>query len=184
MTGRTATLARDVRGALPRLVWLWLLWLVLWGSVSPVVLVGGLLVSAAVTFAFPLPALSSHVTVRPVALLWLVGHLLVDLVTSAGTVARAAVRRNRPTRAVVEVPLLTDNDVLITVVAQVTTMMPGTLVLEIDRRRRRLYVHALPAGDEVEYRRQEVRDVEGRVLRTFAHKRGDGSGREAHGGTR
>ncbi|MCZ9344053.1 Na+/H+ antiporter subunit E, partial [Streptomyces sp. TRM76130] len=57
-------------------------------------------------------------------------------------------------------------------VARLTTMTPGTVVIEIDRRRKRLYVHALPVRDQrdIERRRDGVRAVERRVARAAGHR--------------
>ncbi|GAA3494945.1 hypothetical protein GCM10019016_020450 [Streptomyces prasinosporus] len=158
---------------LPLVVWLWLLWVVLWGSAGAVVLVGGLLVAVAVAALFPLPSVLPGAVPRPPWIGALLFHLLVDLVRSGSTVAWAAVRHGGRTRsAVMEVPLHIDNDVLITVVAEITTIAPGTVVIEIDRRRRRLYVHTLPVGGEetLVRRKRETKDLERRVARSVGHR--------------
>jgi multisubunit Na+/H+ antiporter MnhE subunit len=161
---------------LPMAAWLWLLWLLLWGSTSPAVLVGGLLVAAAVVVAFPLPHLVPHTALRPGPLARLLAHLLTDLFSSAAVVAWEAVRHGRRTRtAVVEVPLRVDTDFLVAVSSGLTTLTPGSLVLEIDRERRLLYVHALPVRDRpaLEERRREGRAVERRVSRTLGPSGGE-----------
>lgn len=171
--------ARRVRHHLPLIVWLWILWLLLWGSTGAVVLVGGLLVALAVVLPFPLPAVLPGSVPRPLGIARLVGHLLTDIVGSGLTVAWQAVRHGRRTpSAIIEVPLRVDSDLLITAVAEVTTINPGTVVTEIDRRRRLLYVHVLPARDErdITHRRDEVQAVERRVARAVGHPHGPGSG--------
>lgn len=163
-------LTRRAARRLPATAWLWLLWLLLWGSAGPIVLVGGLLVAVAVVLAFPLPNLLPHTALRPLPLVRLLAHLAVDLVVSATVVAWEALRHGKHARtAVFEVPLRVDDDFLIAVTAGLTTLTPGTMVLEIDRRGRLLYVHALPVRDRsaVETRRREGRDAESRVLHAF-----------------
>lgn len=167
-------LLHPLRGGyhLPTVVWLWLLWVLLWGSTGPVVLVGGLLVAVALVLAFPLPPVSPGDVVRPLALGWLLGHVLVHFVRSGAVVAWQVVRHGgKTTSAIIEVPLRVDDDLLIAAAAEITTMTPGALVMEIDRRRRRLYVHALPVRDQrdVDRRREEVRAVERRVARVLGH---------------
>ncbi|MFB8778513.1 Na+/H+ antiporter subunit E [Streptomyces albogriseolus] len=159
----------------PMIVWLWLLWILLWGSTSAVVLIGGLLVAVGVVLLFPLPAVLPGSVPRPLQ----TGRLLVDLFTnlvkSGCTVAWQVVRHGRRTpSAIVEVPLCVDSDLLIAAVARLTTMTPGTVVVEIDRRRRRLYVHALPVRDQrdIARRRSDVQAVERRVVRAAGHHRG------------
>ncbi|WP_431780883.1 Na+/H+ antiporter subunit E [Streptomyces chumphonensis] len=148
-------------------LWLWALWVLLWGTPSAVVVVGGLLVSLAVTFAFRLPPVAHRSALRPVRLAALVLRLLADLVVSAVGVAVAAVRLGpRARAAVVEVPLAADSDLMITGTALLTTMTPGNLVLEIDRDRRLLYVHLLPVSGPAaaRRRREDLRATEREVV--------------------
>lgn len=165
---------RALRGArhLPAIAWLWLLWLLLWGSTGAVAVVGGLLVAVVLVVAFPLPPISPGAVARPLAVARLVVHVLIDFVRSGVIVAWQVLRHGgRTTTAIIEVPLRVDSDLLIAAVAEVTTMTPGALVMEVDRRGQRLYVHALPVRDqdEVARRRSEVQDVERRVARVVGH---------------
>ncbi|MDT0378282.1 Na+/H+ antiporter subunit E [Streptomyces sp. DSM 42041] len=156
---------------LPSLVWLWLLWLLLWGEVSTLTVLGGLVASAAVLAAFPLPRDRPYAALRPLRLVRLLAYVVVEVFASAATVAWAALRRGPATRAaVLEVRLHSDTDFLITATAVLTTLTPGDLVVEIDRERRLLYVHTLPVRDRTaaERRRAGVRDAEHRVIHTLA----------------
>jgi multicomponent Na+:H+ antiporter subunit E len=158
--------------------WLWLLWAVLWGSLSPLVVAAGFVVGVAVVVAYPLPAVRMPAGRRPVRVAGLLGRLAVDLVGSAATVAWEAVRYGGKTSAaIVEVQLRADTDLLVTTVANFTTLTPGTLVLEIDRRGQTLYVHALPArgAEGPERRRRGVRAVDERVTRAFGRSDGPGA---------
>ncbi|MBT3150223.1 Na+/H+ antiporter subunit E [Streptomyces sp. CHD11] len=171
---------RTVLRRLPLIVWLWILWVLLWGSTSALTLVGGLLVVAAVVLPFPLPAVLPGAVPRPLSIGRLAAHLLIDLVRSGLTVAWQVVRHGgRTTSAIIEVPLRVDSDLLVTAVAEVTTVTPGTVVTEIDRGRGLLYVHVLPAHDDrdIAHRRDEVRTVEHRVARAVGHRHhGDAHG--------
>ncbi|MFF0114358.1 Na+/H+ antiporter subunit E [Streptomyces prasinus] len=177
--------ARRVRRHWPMILWLWLLWILLWGSVGPMVLVGGLLVAVAVVGSFSLPPILPGAVPRPLAIGRLLAGLLKDIVVSGATVAWQALRYGeRTSTAIVEVPLRVDSDLLITAVAELTTIAPGTLVVEIDRRRQRLYVHALPVRDETEVdrRREAVQTLERRVERAVGRGRRTGaSGGEVSG---
>jgi multicomponent Na+:H+ antiporter subunit E len=168
---------RRAAGRVFAVCWLWLLWAVLWGSLSPLVVTAGFVVALAVVVAFPLPSVRTPAGRRPLRVAGLLGRLAVDLVRSAATVAWEAVRYGSKTSAaIVEVHLQADTDLLVTTVANLTTLTPGTLVLEIDRRGQILYVHALPVrGPEgPERSRREVRAVDERVTRALG--RGDGPG--------
>jgi multisubunit Na+/H+ antiporter MnhE subunit len=162
---------KNVVRRLPSLVWLWLLWLLLWGEVSALTVLGGLVVSATVLAAFPLPRDRPYAAVRPLRLARLLAHVVVDVFASAATVAWAALRHGPATRtAVLEVRLRADSDFLIAATAVVTTLTPGDLVVEIDREGRLVYVHALPVRDRAaaERRRAGVQDAEHHVHRALA----------------
>lgn len=165
--------ARRAVRHLPLIAWLWILWILLWGSTGPVVLVGGLLVAVAVVLSFPLPPLQPGAVPRPLRIARLVAHVLTDIVGAGAAVAWQALRHGEHTStAIIEIPLRVDTDLLITLVAEVVTISPGTVVTEIDRRRGVLYVHALPTRDErdVARRREEVRAVERGVARAVGHR--------------
>ncbi|WP_298560181.1 Na+/H+ antiporter subunit E [Streptomyces luteogriseus] len=160
---------------LPMIAWLWILWVLLWGSTGAVVLVAGLLIAVAVVLAFPLPAVLPGSVPRPLQIGRLLLYLLTDLVRSGVIVAWQVVRHGRKTpSAIIEVSLQDDSDLLITAVAELTTLTPGALVAEIDRHRKRLYVHALPIRDrnDITRCRNEVQAVERRVARAVGHRHG------------
>ncbi len=73
-------------------------------------------------------------------------------------------------------PVRADTDLLVTAVAQLTTLTPGTLVLEIDRRGGLLYVHALGVRDQdgADSRRDDTRAVDRRVMAALAARTGPG----------
>ncbi|MBW1603966.1 Na+/H+ antiporter subunit E [Streptomyces sp. JJ66] len=158
---------RQLLGRLPSVLWLWLLWVLLWSPPTAVVVTGGLLVSVGVVAAFRLPEVSPQVSVRPLRLLRLAAAVLWDIVASAVAIAWAAVRHGPRVRAaVVEMPLTADTDLLVTATSLLTTMTPGSLVLEIDRERRLLYVHVLPVTGpaDAEAERQRLRSGEARLI--------------------
>jgi multicomponent Na+:H+ antiporter subunit E len=149
---------RSLPRRLPALLWLWLLWILLWSTPGPLVVVGGLLVALSVLAVSRFPGVSRQITVRPLRLLVLCGRLVGNLVVSATAVAWAAVRHGPRVRAaVVELPLDADSDLLVTLATLLTNVSPGSLVLEIDRRRGVLYVHVLlvaASGEVGEARRR------------------------------
>ncbi|HEX5567225.1 MAG TPA: Na+/H+ antiporter subunit E [Streptomyces sp.] len=167
---REAGPLRRVLQQWPVICWLLLLWVLLWGSVSPAVLLSGGVVAVLVVLLFPLPQITRRARFQLLWLLALPGHIVADLVTSTVTVAREAVLRGpRVKAAVLEVPLWAESDLKIAATANLASLTPGTLALEIDREGRKLYVHALPARDarEVEVRRQEVVTSERWMVQTL-----------------
>lgn len=127
-----------------QLVWLTAVWILLWGAVNPRTVLGGLAVAVLVTAAFPLPLMSGQLSVRPLRLLRLAGHLAVELVVSGVQISWETLRYGRRARAgIVEVPLLTGSDQVIAAVANAVSLAPGQFVLQLDSRHRVCYVYAL-----------------------------------------
>jgi multicomponent Na+:H+ antiporter subunit E len=159
--------ARRLRARAPDLVWLTVVWVLLWGSVRPLTLVGGVVVAVAVTAVFRLPPAPDRLPVRPLRLLGLACYLLYDLVVSSVEVSWQTVRYGPRSRgAIVAVPLLTSSDWVVTVVANAFTLSPGTTVLQIDQRKGIWYVYALGPRDRagVERARRQAMDMQRRVL--------------------
>jgi len=77
-----SVVATRVRPRLIEVVWLTLVWVLLWGTFSPLSILGGVVVAVAVIGAFRFPAAESHLPVRPLRLLALVGYLAYDMVVS------------------------------------------------------------------------------------------------------
>jgi multicomponent Na+:H+ antiporter subunit E len=100
----------------------------------------------------------------PGFLLYFLKELLVaNLRVAAAVVAPAG--RLRP--AIVAVPLTVDRDAEIALLANLITLTPGTLSLDVSPDRRTLYVHAMAVTGPDELRR-EIRDgFERRILEVF-----------------
>lgn len=156
-----------IRSRALAVVWLAVVWLLLWGTFTPLTLVGGVLVGALVTAVVPLPAPTRLLPVRPLRLLALAGYLVLDLVRSGVDVAWQTLRWGPAARgAIVAVPLLSSSDRVVTVVANAFTLSPGTMALQIDRERRVWYVYALGPRDRAaaERSRRQAMDLQRRVL--------------------
>jgi multicomponent Na+:H+ antiporter subunit E len=166
----TADLGHRLRHQLPLLIWLVLVWNLLWGTWSWANLISGTVLALAATVLLPLPPVVGSTRVRPVALLRFAGWFLLDLVVSAAQVAWQTMRpsgiRNG---AILSVRLRTDSDLLLTIVAEATALVPGSLVIDLDREGLALAVHVLHVSDheDVERRRLSVLATEERVVRAF-----------------
>ncbi|MEX5633755.1 Na+/H+ antiporter subunit E [Parafrankia sp. FMc2] len=162
--------ARELLRRPGRLVWLWVVWMVLWGSLTPLAAISGLLVSAAALLAFPLRGGDPEVRFRPLPALSLTGRLLADLVPSALAVALQMIRYGPRTRsAIVEVPLTGSSEVVSTLTANAISLAPGAFVLEIDHEAGVMYVCVLAADDDgmTDRVRASVLDVHRRVQNVF-----------------
>ena len=160
-------MTRRVLVHLPVLGWLVLVWVLLWGTWSWANLLSGALVAVVLTVLLPLPPVEGGARLRPLALIAFLGWFLTDLAVSAAQVAWQALRPGLPRGAVVSVQLRTDSDLLLTMLAQALSLVPGSLVLDLDREHRRISLHLLSVRDEadVERRKAGVRATEERLLR-------------------
>jgi multicomponent Na+:H+ antiporter subunit E len=172
MTDDVATtgLGHQLRHQLPLLVWLVLVWNLLWGTWSWANLLSGMLVALAVTLLLPLPPVVGGARVRPLSSLRFLGHFLLDLVSSGALVAWQTVRpRGIDRSAIITVQLRTDSDLLLTILTESLTLVPGSMVIDLDRERRTIALHILHVSDgtDVERQRAAVLAEEERVVRAF-----------------
>ncbi len=168
----------------PMVVWLTIVWAALWGKVDLLVILSGALVGAAACLVFPLPRLRADVVVRPVAVLVLVGGFLVDVVVASARVTLVTVRRAPPRSALVQVDLVSRSDLVLTVVSELVSLVPGSVVVETRRATHTIFLHVLdaPDGAAVERARAHALDQEQRVLRAFAAEAPAGVGGSPAGG--
>ena len=162
--------ATRLRHQVPLAVWLVVVWMLLWGTWSWANLISGLLVALAVLTLLPLPHVVGGARVRPLPLLAFLGHFVVDLFASGAEVAWQALRPGGVHRtAIVQVQLRADSDLLLTMVAEATSLVPGSLVLDLDREHRVMTLHLLPVRDleDVARRKANVLVVEERLVRAF-----------------
>lgn len=168
----------------PVIAWLAVVWIALWGDVSIANLLGGILVGVVVCLVFPLPPLRMDLRVRPLWLGWLVLRFLADVVAASAEVAWKTMQfHRRPRNAVIEVDLRTPSDFVLTVVAEMVSLVPGSLVVEARRSTHTLFLHVLDVRDMsgVEKMRAQVFALERRVVLALGAESGhlDRSGEES-----
>jgi len=158
---------------LPLLITLVVLWMLLWGIVDLLTLATGIILALAVTRLFYLPPVELSGRFNPLWFLAFLGRFVVDLVAASFTVAAQALRpRGVTSNAVIAVDLETRSDFIITATAIAVSLVPGSLVVEVDRQRSILYLHVLSVADLEEAERQRLRvlTVERRLVRAFGSK--------------
>jgi multicomponent Na+:H+ antiporter subunit E len=138
--------------------WLTVVWVLLWGTFSWANLLGGVVVAVAVLVAFPLPAVSSHGGLRPLGLLRVVLDVARDLAVSSVQVAWQSVRPGPPPRSsIVAVEVPDDSELLVAMLVECLSLVPGSVVIEADAAARTVWAHVLGADDEAaiaRFRRQ------------------------------
>ena len=162
------------------LLWLTLVWTVLWRDVSVGNLLAGALLGAFVLVLFPLPRLVVDVRVHPAAFVVLVARFLADVVRASLEIAWSAVGPAPvPHGSVVTVELRSRDELFQTVTAQLVSLVPGSVVVELDSPRGLLSVHVFAAvtPEDVAAARANVLAQEDRVLRALAAHRPEGGTR-------
>lgn len=152
------------------LAWLTVVWVALWGDVSVANIVSGAALGVVVCLVFPLPPVHMRLRVRPLPLLWLVVRFLVDVVVASAEVAwKVLTLRGAPRNAVIEVNLRTPSDFVLTVVGELTSLVPGSVVVEARRSSHTLFLHVLDARDQAgaERMREATLALERRVVLAF-----------------
>lgn len=163
----------SLRQELPLLVWLVIVWGALWQDFSPGNLLFGALLAVVVARLFYLPPVElsgrfSILRAIPFALQFL-GKVVF---ASFQVFYLAVVRGPKVTNAVVAVPLRSHSDLMVTATGHVISLIPGSLVVEVDRSTSTLYIHGLNVrnADDVLKLRKEVRDTEAGLIRVMGTK--------------
>jgi multicomponent Na+:H+ antiporter subunit E len=159
-----------VGNQIPPLVALILLWMLLWGEFSWLNLLVGFVVGVVVTVAFFLVPVQLSGRLHPLHTVIFFVRLVVDIVRASIDVSWLAVKPRLVTRnAILEIRLRTRSDLILTWTAVATSIVPGSIVIDIDRESSILFLHVLnmhSAGDIERFRRR-VFDTERRIVRGF-----------------
>ncbi|MCA5892015.1 Na+/H+ antiporter subunit E [Isoptericola sp. NEAU-Y5] len=168
---RTVRTVRGIVAQWPAIAVLAAIWVLLWGDLSWANVIAGALLAVLIMVVFPLPPVAAQGRFRLGPFLVLAGRFVADLVVASFHVAFMALRpRYVPRGAVVVVQLRNPDDVFLTITAVLSTLVPGSLVVEAQRRTGLVYLHVLDIEDSggVEGVRRNVLQLEERVLRAFA----------------
>ena len=145
------------------LVWLTVLWVALWGEVSPGNIAAGLVLAVVLELTFPTGARIRN-RIRIVHGVAFGLHMLWSIVVSSLRVI-VAVLRPTPERVAVnmiDVRLNSTSPSVVSVTINTISLTPGTLTIDHDRDSNVITVHVLGAVDEEEFRAQML-DHERRV---------------------
>lgn len=158
-----------------------LVWVLLWGEVNAFNILSGALIAFVVLAVFPLPQIAESIQIRPIALTRLLVRFAYDVVVASIQVAAQALWfGHHPMNAVIEVRLRSHSDLFTTLTAELTSLVPGSLLIEVDpvgnlgvgnaEDRNVLFVHVFDVHDldDVEVARNAVLDQERRVVEALA----------------
>ncbi|TFD37186.1 Na+/H+ antiporter subunit E [Cryobacterium sp. TMT1-19] len=151
----------------PLFLGLVLLWMLLWGSFSWLNLLTGTLLATLVSVGFYLPAVELGLRLNPwYTVLYLI-RLGFDIVRGSLQVAVLALSpRYTPSNAIVAVHLRTRSDFILTLTGVSTSIVPGAIVVDVDRVQSTLYLHVLNVAhpEQVERFRNGVLAEERRIV--------------------
>ncbi|HZG89094.1 MAG TPA: Na+/H+ antiporter subunit E [Pseudonocardia sp.] len=167
MADRTVRRSGRFLGWAAAVLLLTVIWVMLWGSLSPLVVLGGLALGVLLVATVPQPAMPLGAGARPGRLLAALGWVAVDIARSTVTVAWAALWTGRDTRSeliVVRAPGASAE--ILVVASSMITISPGTMVVEIDSDRGELLVHTLPVTD-LEQSRAELQRTTTRLVQAL-----------------
>jgi multicomponent Na+:H+ antiporter subunit E len=144
------------------------LWLLLWDRFTIGNLLTGVVVAVVLVIAFPIPRQRRKwYTVRPLATVRFGAHVLRNVVESNVWLAREVVsRRTRIRTAIVATPLDGCSPELLTFVANLIALTPGTMVVEASASPPILYVHVLDLRS-IEEVRADVHRLESLAVHAF-----------------
>jgi multicomponent Na+:H+ antiporter subunit E len=156
-----------------RVLWLTLVWILLWGTFSWANLISGLVVAVGILVVFPLPAVASGGRLRPLALLRVGLDVARDLAVSSVQVAWQSVRSGPPPRSsIVAVEVPDDSELLMALLVECLSLVPGSVVVEASAADRTLWAHVLGVDDEagVERFRRQVERLVADLMAAGVHR--------------
>ncbi|MFF2271818.1 Na+/H+ antiporter subunit E [Agromyces sp. NPDC058136] len=158
---------RSVWRQLPLLVALLVLWLMLWDHIDALSLVTGIILAIAVTRTLYLPPVLLSGRFNPWRGLLLGLRMMVDVVFASLQVAAFSIWPWwKPMNSIIVVQLHTRSDLVTTLTAEAISVVPGTVVVDIDRERGLLYLHALGTRTQADIDRthRQVLGTEERIV--------------------
>ncbi|TDW29573.1 Na+/H+ antiporter subunit E [Cryobacterium psychrophilum] len=172
MTPRKGRLV-SVANQLPAIVGLVVLWMLLWGSFSWLNFVTGTGVAVLVSVSFYLVPVQLSNRVNPWFVLTYLVRLIIDIVRASVQVAGLALSPRLVTsNAILAVHLRTRSDLILTWTAVSTSIVPGSIVVDIDREHSTLYLHVLNVHSAagIERFRRTVLETERRIIRAVGSR--------------
>lgn len=126
------------------LLWLTAVWVALWGQVSVANVLAGLAVGVVIMVALPLPRIPLRGQLRLLPLMKLAAVSVYYGLESSFQLAWFALRPGPPPPSgVLEVQFAFRSDLVMVLCVNLINLIPGTMVLEIDREQCKAYVHVI-----------------------------------------
>ncbi|UQN15276.1 Na+/H+ antiporter subunit E [Gulosibacter sp. ACHW.36C] len=142
---------------LPLLIGLVVLWIVLWGHLDVISLVTGVVFSLIVVRLFSLPPVLLSGRIHVWYTIVLLAKFFWWLIGSTFQMAWLAMRPKAvPQASILAVRMRVHSDWLLTLTAEINMLVPGSVVVEVDRLRSILYLHVLDADTDEKIQRARL----------------------------
>ena len=150
-----------------------ILWCLVWGQFTPLSVVTGVLLAVVISLVFYLPAidLSGRINIWYVVVFFV--RLILDICRASLEVAWLVIDpRYKPSSAILAIPLDTRSDLIMMFTAEAISLVPGSIVVDIDRQESVLYVHVINVrtDDDLEDFRASVFATEKRLVMAIGSK--------------
>lgn len=158
---------------LPLIFWLVVVWGALWRDFSPGNLVFGLIIAVILVNFFYLPPIELSGRFNVYFALRFLLRFLGQLVIASLQVFWLALRHGPHIRnAVVAVGLRSRTDILVTATGHALTLIPGSLVIDVDRSTSTLYLHCLNirTAEQADAVRADALATEAGLIRMFGSR--------------
>lgn len=130
-------------------MWLAGIWVLLWGTLSVGNVLSGILVGLAVVYLLPLPRIPIGGRLHPFSFIMLNLVIAAMLVRATLQVTWITIRPGPPPRsAVLKRRLDVRSDLVLTLMVDALSLIPGSLVLQIDKAQRVVFVHVIDITDK------------------------------------
>lgn len=147
-----------------------LVWCLFWGEVTPGNLLAGGLLATLVLGLFPFPRVILGLRPHLGWIIVLAARFLFDVVLASLEVAyKVTVPWSQPNGRITQVQLTSTHDITRTMTAQFTTLVPGSLVLDVDRATGIMTLHLFDAATKEDELRgvERAQAQEQRILRAL-----------------
>lgn len=157
---------------LPLILFLGFFWMAVWQSFEIGTFILGLIYGTVVVRVFYLPPLRGTGRFNVLWGLVFAVRFLVKMVFASFQVSWMTVAKGpRVRNSIISVQLRSHDDLMITLTGHALALVPGSLVLEVDRTTATLYLHALNVSDDhaAERIRQDALRTEALLIRTLGN---------------
>lgn len=155
----------------PIILWLALVWVLVWGDLTWANVINGLVLGTLVVTVAPMPRVGFEGRPWLPGIVVLLGKFFFDVVVASVQIAAAALHfGHQPRAAVLRVQLRSHSDLMLTLTAQICSLVPGSIIVEAHRHTGMLYLHVFDVDrvGGIDEARRIVLEVERRVLLAIA----------------